>query len=118
MLNTLCANLSANGAADEALAAADEARGDRAALGIGRAADPQLHQRQRRPGIARGASPSHSTLAREGLGGGAGIRGREDKENLLRAEIAQRLLQAWQWDAAEQLLDEVIDSCPAGINCR
>ena len=113
VLNTLCANLSANGAADEALAAADEARAIARRLGL----VEQLIRSYINGSDAlyrAGRVAESLTLAREGLAAAREF-GAEDKENLLRAEIAERLLQAGQWDAAEQLLDEVIDSCPAGI---
>ena len=112
MLNTLCANLSANGDADEALAAVEKARVIARRLGL----VEQLFRSYINASDAlyrAGRVAEALELAREGLEAAREF-GTEAKEHLLRAEIAERLLQTGQWDAAEQLLDEVIDSCPTG----
>jgi DNA-binding CsgD family transcriptional regulator/tetratricopeptide (TPR) repeat protein len=113
VLNTLTANLSISGDADAALAAVDRARQIARRLGL----VEQLLRSYVNAGDVlerAGRSTDAIALAREGLEVARGFGTDANSGLLLRAEMGGRLLQIGEWDAAEQLLGEVIDGCPTG----
>jgi ATP/maltotriose-dependent transcriptional regulator MalT len=115
VLDTTCGNLSATGQFEHAITAA------RQALAIGR-----------RLGLAEELSRSYVNgsdaldeagrieesiaMAREGIEAARELGFDRQWGDLLRGEVAGRLLQLERWNEAEQLLEEVIDRSPTGVN--
>jgi DNA-binding CsgD family transcriptional regulator len=115
VLNTMSGNLSAVGEADRAIEAA------RQALTIARRLRliDEIHR-----SYVNGSAALHEAgrveesieLARHGIESARELGVERQWGDVLRAEVADRLLQLGRWREAEQLLEEVIDRSPTGMS--
>jgi DNA-binding CsgD family transcriptional regulator len=113
VLNTACATQSAVGDVDGAVGAAGQAGRIARRLGL----TEQLIRSYINGGDAldqAGRVDEAIAMAREGIESARELGADRNWGNFLRAEIAGRLLQKGEWDHAERLLDEVIDTSPSG----
>jgi DNA-binding CsgD family transcriptional regulator len=114
VLNTICGNLSAVGETDRAVEAARQALTIARRLGL----TDELHR-----SYVNGSAALHEAgrveesiaMAREGIASAHEFGLERQWGDVLRAELADRLLQVGRWREAEGLLDDVIDRCPTGV---
>jgi DNA-binding CsgD family transcriptional regulator len=114
ILNTSCANLTAAGEFERAVAAAEEARVIARELG--------LLEQLGRSYINGGDALDHAgrvseaiALAKEGIEVARELDVERRFGDSLRDEVAGRLIRTAQWNAAESLLEDVLDRGPAGL---
>jgi DNA-binding CsgD family transcriptional regulator/tetratricopeptide (TPR) repeat protein len=115
LLNTMSGNLSRVGEFDRAIEAT------RQALGIARRhrlAD-EVHRSYINGSVAlddAGRLEESIALAQEGIASAREFGVERQWGDVLRAELADRLLHVGRWRAAEELIEEVIDHSPTGVN--
>jgi predicted ATPase/DNA-binding CsgD family transcriptional regulator len=114
VLNTMCGNLSAVGETDRAVEAARQAL----AIARRRGLTDELHR-----SYVNGSAALHEggrveesiAMAREGIASAHEFGVERQWGDVLRAEVADRLLGLGRWREAEGLLEDVIDRCPTGV---
>ena len=115
VLNTTCGNLSAGGNFDHAITAAKQALAIARRLGL-----VEEMSRSYVNGSDALDESGHIdesiAMAWEGIESARELGFDRQWGDLLRGEVAGRLLQIGRWQEAEQLLEEVIDRSPTGVN--
>jgi DNA-binding CsgD family transcriptional regulator len=114
VLNTMCGNLSAVGETDRAVEAATEALTIARRLSV----TDELHR-----SYVNGSAALHEggrveesiAMAREGIASAHEFGVERQWGDVLRTELADRLLHVGRWREAEALLEDVIDRCPTGV---
>jgi DNA-binding CsgD family transcriptional regulator len=114
VLNTMSGNLSAVGETDRAVAAAGQARAIARRLHL----TEELHR-----SYVNGSAALHQAgrveesiaMALDGIRSASEFGFECRWGDVLRAEVADRLLHVGRWGEAEQLLEEVIDRSPTGV---
>jgi predicted ATPase/DNA-binding CsgD family transcriptional regulator len=114
VLNTMSGNLSAVGETDLAVEAARQALTIARRLGL----TDELHR-----GYVNGSAALHEggrveesiAMARDGIASAHEFGVERQWGDVLRAKLADRLLQVGRWREAEGLLEDVIDRCPTGV---
>lgn len=115
VLNTMCGSLSTSGDVDEAVAAATQA------LTIARRLHlPEEMSRSYTNGSdaldEAGRVEESIAMAREGISSAREFGFDRNWGDFLRGEVAGRLFRSGRWREADQLLEEVIDRGPTGVN--
>jgi DNA-binding CsgD family transcriptional regulator/tetratricopeptide (TPR) repeat protein len=117
VLNTICGNLCGAGRFAEAVGAAGQARAIARRLRL-----PMEVNRSYMNGSdaldEAGRVEESIALAREGVESDRELGADRSWGDLLRGEIAGRLLQLGRWDEAARLLEEVLDRGPTGVTAQ
>ena len=115
VLNTTCGNLSGAGKFDQAISAAKQ--GLAIARRLGLAEEMSRSYMNGSDALDEAGHIEQSiAMAREGIESARELGFDRQWGDLLRGEVAGRLLQIGRWNEAEQLLEEVIDRSPTGVN--
>ena len=115
VLNTTCGNLSGAGKFDQAIIAAKQ--GLAIARRLGLAEEMSRSYMNGSDALDEAGHIEESmAMAREGIESARELGYDRQWGDLLRGEVAGRLLQIGRWNEAEQLLEEVIDRSPTGVN--
>ena len=114
VLNTMCGNLTAVGETDHAVEAARQALSIARRLGL----TDELHRSYVNGSAAlheQGRVEESIAMARDGIKSAREFGVDRQWGDVLRAEVADRLLHVGRWREAKQLLDDVIDRSPTGV---
>ena len=115
VLNTTCANLSAAGEFDQAIRAARSALAIARRLGL--AEEMNRSYMNGSDALDEAGHIAESiAMAWDGINSAREFGYDRQWGDLLRGEVAGRLLQIGRWQEAEQVLEEVIDRSPTGVN--
>jgi DNA-binding CsgD family transcriptional regulator len=117
VLNTMCGNLAAVGRFDEAVAAAGQALAIARRLRLAREIARGYVNGTDALDVA-GRVEASIAMTREGIESVRALGADRSWADLLRGELAGRLLQIGRWDEAARLLEDVVERGPGGVTAR